>query len=398
MVVDAHRIRRAHCPVKILVPFGTRPEIIKLAPVIAALRRHHHDVTVVATGQHDLPVMTRDFYAEFGLWPDKQWELPADPARRLGDAVARGARFLSDQRDGFELVVVLGDTFTIPVFGLAARRANVPLAHLEAGLRSGNPTSMEEVNRRIGAACASLHLAPTELAARLLRAEGIGEDRICVVGNPIVDVLSSIGVPRSAERRGVLLTAHRATNVDDGRRLGAVVDIATGLAARLGPLTFPVHPRTAERLRAFGLDTRLRDAAGIRVTEPLGYRDLLEVLAGSRVVVTDSGGLQEEASWFGVPVAVLRRSTPRWEGVLNGTTALVGLDVERAIRVAGAMSEPPLQQKAASTPCPYGDGKTGERVAQLLEDSRILAQLRLEEPDYTDRLPSWLPGPVSPAD
>jgi UDP-N-acetylglucosamine 2-epimerase (non-hydrolysing) len=382
----------------VLVPFGTRPEIIKLAPVVAALRGRDHEVTVLATGQHDLPVMTSDFYAEFGLWPDEQWELPSDPARRLGEAVARAAGTLSEQRDRFDVVLVLGDTFTIPVFALAARRASLPLAHLEAGLRSGNPTSMEEVNRRIGAACASLHLAPTALAAQLLRAEGIGDDRIEVVGNPIVDVLTTMGVPRAAERRGVLVTAHRATNVDDERRLAAVVDIVVGLGSRLGSVTFPVHPRTADRLRETGLGERLVSAPGVTLTEPLGYRSLLEVLAGSRVVMTDSGGLQEEAAWFGVPVAILRRSTPRWEGVIAGTAALVGLDVERALEVASAMAEPNMQEKAASAPCPYGDGRTGERVAQLLNEPRVHALLALEEPDFIGHLPAWLPRQDGPGD
>ena len=161
---------------------------------------------------------------------------------RLGQLVTAAEEEIETARP--DLVLVLGDTNTVPVFCLAARRHGVPVAHLEAGMRSFNETSIEEVNRRVAAACASLHLAPTQLAAKFLAAEGISAERIHVVGNPIIDVLRGKGLPSvpGRERTGVVVTAHRATNVDDPSRLKAVVAIINALAETIGPVTVPLHP------------------------------------------------------------------------------------------------------------------------------------------------------------
>ena len=151
----------------------------------------------------------------------------------------------------------------------------------------------------------------------------------------MIDVLKGLGIERRPihERQGVVVTAHRPTNVDIPARLDALVTIVCDLAERLGPVTFPLHPRTGARLEETGLRPRL-ESAGVRVVAPLPYRAMLELIVGSRLVVTDSGGLQEEASWYGVPVVVLRRSTPRWEGVAIGAATLVGLDRVMALEEA----------------------------------------------------------------
>jgi UDP-N-acetylglucosamine 2-epimerase (non-hydrolysing) len=258
--------------------------------------------------------------------------------------------------------------------------------HLEAGLRSFNPTSMEEVNRKVAAATASLHLAPTELAARFLREEGVEPERIRVVGNPVLDVMREQGVRArpSAARRGVVVTAHRPTNVDDPERLLALVTLLRMAARELGAVTFPVHPRTRDRLESTGLIADLDDSR-IRLLQPVPYSEMLELLAGARVVMTDSGGLQEEAAWLGVPVVVLRRSTPRWEGIEAGVAALTGLDPGRALAAALEFAEPEEQARVAGVPCPYGDGHTAERVAALLTDPASLAVLRIEEPDFVGK-------------
>ena len=186
-------------------------------------------------------------------------------------------------------------------------------------MRSLNPTSIEEVNRRVVAACASLHLAPTEVAEQFLLEEGIDRDRVRVVGNPVIDVLKGLGIGRRPieERDGVLVTASSATNADVPARLEALVTIVCDLAAHHGPVTFPLHPCIQARLEETGLRSRL-DAEAVRIVPPLRYQAMLELVVSSRLVVTDSGELQEEASWFGIPVVVLRRSTPRWEGVAFG--------------------------------------------------------------------------------
>ena len=368
------------------MPLGTRPEIIKLVPVVRELVAAGFGVRTVATGQHGDAAMSAVFFDEFELRPDETWALPADPPARIGAILERAEHELAAQRP--DLVVVLGDTNTVPLFCLASRRNRVPVAHLEAGLRSFNATSMEEVNRKVAATCASLHLAPTVLAARFLAAEGVEQARVRVVGNPVIDVLRQLAVPRVApeKRSGAVVTAHRATNVDDPVRLGVLVELVHRLAGRVGSVTFPVHPRTRRRLEEHGLWAELA-AEGIVLSDPVGYRTMSELVARSRVVVTDSGGLQEEASYFGVPVVVLRQSTPRWEGVAAGTSQLVGMDVERAMAAVDELTTPAAQEAVAATPCPYGDGHTAERVATLLAEEGTWELLRLEEPDFIGRPP-----------
>jgi UDP-N-acetylglucosamine 2-epimerase (non-hydrolysing) len=379
--------------VRLLVPFGTRPEIVKLAPVVAALRAGGHQVRAVGTGQHDDPRLADDFFADLGLVPDVRWELPGREADRVGALLAHAYEEVAEHRP--DAVLVLGDTHTVPLFGLAARRSGVAVVHLEAGLRSFNERSLEEVHRRAAAAIGSLHLAPTSLAATMLQAEGVDAQRVAVVGNPITDTLAAFGPPRHAvpERAGAVVTAHRATNVDDPARLAALTECIARLADSVGTVTFPVHPRTDARLRDAGLRGVLERHHDVVLTEPLRYREMLGAVAAARVVVTDSGGLQEESSWFGVPVVVLRRSTPRWEGVVAGTTALVGVDPRRAVDAARRFATVSEQERVAAVPCPYGDGRVGPRVARLLDDERIRALLVLAEPDFgTEGLPSLVAG------
>ncbi|MPQ97727.1 UDP-N-acetylglucosamine 2-epimerase (non-hydrolyzing) [Modestobacter sp. I12A-02628] len=376
----------------VLVPFGTRPEVVKLAPVVAALVAAGHRVDVVDTGQHTDPALSTQLQQSLGLAPTWRFVMPTgDPAARTGalhaDASAAVARFRPD------VVLALGDTNTVPAYALAARGAGIPFAHLEAGLRSLNPRSVEEVNRRVAAAVAALHLAPTHRAAAFLAAEGVPAERVFVVGNPVIDTLVARGVrPVPLDRRrGVLVTAHRPTNVDDPVRLERLVEVVCTLAEQVGPVTFPVHPRTAAQLTRTGLGARLEHPS-IVLTGPISYDALLAALAGSRLAVTDSGGIQEEAAHLGVPVVVLRGSTPRWEGVEAGTTTLAGLadagSPGAVVAAALAHLTPQAQAHAADAPCPYGDGTTAAQVAALFSAEATDGLLAMEEPDFTDgRLP-----------
>jgi UDP-N-acetylglucosamine 2-epimerase (non-hydrolysing) len=365
---------------RLLVPFGTRPEIVKLAPVVAALRDAGHDVHAVATGQHDDPRLADRFFADLGLEPDERWQLPHTEAVRVGSLLANSYETIAAQQP--DAVLLLGDTSTVPLVALAARRHQVPVVHLEAGLRSFNERSLEEVNRRAVAAMTSLHLAPTAMAAGFLADEGVPPARVDVVGNPITDTLLAHGPARRAPgtRAGIVVTAHRATNVDDPARLGRLVACVQALAADVGPVRFPVHPRTHQRLVAAGRLDDLAGTTGVELTDPLPYPAMLDAVAGARVVVTDSGGLQEEAAWFGVPCVVLRTSTPRWEGVHAGIAALTGLDPEAAVAAAAAFAEPVAQRRMETVPCPYGDGHVAARVVARLADPATQALLALEEP------------------
>ena len=365
----------------VLIPMGTRPEIIKLSPVISALRDEGVIVRTVATGQHYDPNLTDTFFAELGAAPDVRWTLEGPEHVRLGQLVSAAEEEIETARP--DLVLVLGDTNTVPVFCLSARRHRVPVAHLEAGMRSFNETSIEEVNRRVAAACASLHLAPTHLAAKFLAAEGISAERIHVVGNPIIDVLRGKELPSvpGRDRSGVVVTAHRATNVDDPSRLKAVVAIINALAETIGPVTVPLHPRTRARLEQFGMADQLT-SPGITVIAPVGYSAMLSLLQRARLVVTDSGGLQEETAWFKVPTLVLRRSTPRWEGIQAGFAALVGLDIQLVLDAARSATTPEALARLESLACPYGDGFTARRVARLVADPDLRRRIRPAEPDF----------------
>lgn len=376
----------------VLVPFGTRPEVVKLAPVVAAMLAAGHRVTTVDTGQHTDPALASSLQEALGLVPTHRYRLPTEQPARTGALHADAADAV--QRFAPDLVLALGDTNTVPAYALAARGAGVPFAHVEAGLRSLNMRSVEEVNRRVAAAAAQLHFAPTLRAAAFLAAEGVDPERVFVVGNPVVDTLVVRGVaPTPVDQRdGVLVTAHRPTNVDDPARLARLVAVVRSLAEQVGAVTFPVHPRTAARLSASGLDREL-DHPAVTLTGPLDYDKLLVTLASSRLAVTDSGGIQEEAAYLGVPVVVLRSSTPRWEGVEAGTTTLAGLADDAAgaavLTAALAHASPAGQERAASAPCPYGDGTTGAQVAEILADERTDDLLALTEPDFTDGCLPW---------
>jgi UDP-N-acetylglucosamine 2-epimerase (non-hydrolysing) len=372
---------------KITVPVGTRPEIVKLAGTIAALRAAGHDVRCIATGQHTDAKLAGDVFTELGCAPDVVWRLPSTEGERVGSVLAQAfAEFVEHRPDA---VLVLGDTYSAPLVAIAARRFGIGVIHLEAGLRSFNDRSVEEVNRRMMVALATVHLAPTELAGQFLRDEGVLADRIRVVGNPVIDALAASGVQRVGveARSGVLLTAHRATNVDDPLRLAELVTLVRALGENHGPVTFPMHPRTRSKLEAGGRFDEVRALSGVRVVDPLPYGELLEALARSQVVVTDSGGLQEEAAWLGIPAVVLRATTPRWEGVADGAAVLCGLDSELVLSHVARLGARAELERVAALPCPYGDGHTAERVVECLADQALLALLAPREPVVGDPLP-----------
>ncbi|MFJ8039244.1 non-hydrolyzing UDP-N-acetylglucosamine 2-epimerase [Kitasatospora sp. NPDC096147] len=383
---QSHGPAGAHRPGRALrahVFAGTRPEIVKLAPVVLALRAAGAEVRLIATGQHHDQRMAGDFFTGLGVEPDERWSPAGDESERVAALLGHAlAHFAADRPDRPDLALVQGDTWTVPLTAMAARRHGVPVAHVEAGLRSGNPLSPEESNRKVAAALATVHLAPTEGAGANLRAEGVPADAVHLVGNTVCDVLRASGVPAvaPADRSGVLVTAHRPGTVDTAERLTALVTVVRALADRHGPVVFPVHPRTTDRLAAFGLTDRLAGHPGITLLPPQPHRRMLELIAGSTLVVTDSGGLQEEAGWFGVPAVVLRESTPRPEGVALGQAVLAGLDRGRALAAATTLLAPAEQRRIAAMPCPYGDGRSAERIAALLTDRHRRGLLALREP------------------
>jgi UDP-N-acetylglucosamine 2-epimerase (non-hydrolysing)/UDP-GlcNAc3NAcA epimerase len=351
--------------VRVLTVVGNRPQFVKAAAVSGPLRRRDEEI-LVHTGQHYDNALSAVFFEELDVPP---------PDRELGvgggtntDQTARMLAALEPLLDAVapDVVLVYGDTNSTLAGALVAAQAQVPLAHVEAGMRSFDRTMPEELNRVVSDHLAALLLCSSETAAANLRREAAAGE-VAVVGDVMVDVALAVQ-PLARERRepldehglepgGYLLaTVHRAGNVDDPERLARLVDLLVSVP---GPLVLPLHPRTAARLRAAGLDARLRAAPGVVLTDPLGYLDFTALLCSARAVLTDSGGVQKEAYLAGVPCVTLRDTTEWVETVQQGWNVLVDLDADAARAAL-------LRPRPAEHPPLYGDGRAGERVADAV--------------------------------
>jgi len=360
---------------RVLVVVGTRPEAIKLAPVILRLRREPEtfSLTICATAQHrgllDSPL------GLFGIQPDVDLDL-MQPDQGLNALCARVLEkvdgLLSEQRPDW--VLVQGDTTTVMAASLAAFHRSVRVAHVEAGLRTGdlaNPFP-EEMNRRLADLAASLHFAPTRRSAENLRREGIPGDRIHVTGNTVVDALSRIAAADAAPPDGarlVLVTSHRRESF--GEPMRRAFRAIARLARRFPDheFVFPVHPNPSV---AAALDP-LREVPNVRLVPPADYRQLVAWLRAARIVLTDSGGIQEEAPTFGKPVLVLRDTTERPEGLERGVARLVGTDEERIFAEAERLlTDASAYAAMAGAGNPYGDGRAADRIAGLLAGREVV--------------------------
>jgi UDP-N-acetylglucosamine 2-epimerase (non-hydrolysing) len=336
------------------VVVGTRPEIIKMAPVV-----------LVHTGQHYSFEMDGVFFAELGL-----------PAADVNLDVGSGTQVYqtASVMSGFEsfaaahrpdIVLVEGDTNSVLAAALASNKTGIAVGHVEAGLRSYDRSMPEEINRILTDHLADLLFAPTSRARDILRGEGIAPERIEVTGNTVVDELllqraraQSVG---ALERLGVpsrgyaLATFHRAENVDRPARLRGILDGLAATSAALGiPVLAALHPRTQARIAELGETP----GAGIRVLPPLGYLDFLGLHAEAALMLTDSGGLQEEACCLGVPCLTLRDNTERPESIEVGANVLAGTDPARIEAAARTMAD-----RRGGWVNPFGDGHAGERIA-----------------------------------
>ena len=359
----------------VAVVLGTRPEIIKLAFIIKALGPA---ARVVHTGQHFDQQLFQVFLDAFEL-PDPSVHLGVGGKTRgsqIGSATQALDALFADERPDF--VVVQGDTNTTLAGALAANAQEIPIVHVEAGLRSRDRRMPEEHNRVLTDHLADLLCAPTEVAVQNARMEGIPDERIELTGNTIVEAVHHL-MPDSSERKSLLsdfeLTAnefvvstfHRPENVDDPKQLGSVL---RQLALLQYPVLLPLHPRTRSVAEQHGLDSMFD---GIRVIDPIGYREFLGLSAESAFLVSDSGGIQEESSIYKRPVIVVRRSTERPE-VLNTFARLV--DISSVSDTAREWLADPqsVHHELIDVPSPYGDGSASTRIvgsiARLAETRR----------------------------
>ena len=359
---------------RVHVVVGTRPEAVKLAPLVLAMRAEGSvEPVVIATGQH--PEMVDQVLSDFGIEPDVRLVLD----RRTGDQaelVAQLCPALDRALVDSSGVVVQGDTTTVLVGGLVAFWRRLPLIHLEAGLRSGDVHSPfpEEANRRILGVVADLHLAPTRRAVNALLAERVDQERVLLVGNTVVDAvlavagrtgteahLSDVEAAVDAGHRLVLVTAHRRESWGT-----PLADILTAVAQVLDehPDCFAVVPAHANPAVRAQVDAALGAHPRAIVTGPLSHPTLCRLLSRATLVMTDSGGIQEEAPSFRVPTLILREITERMEAVESGWAALVGTDTAR---IAAAAKE--LLDGTVSLPTtgnPFGDGHAARRSAQAI--------------------------------
>ena len=358
---------------KVLCIVGARPNFVKIAPILSVmqLKEHLFEPVLVHTGQHYDVSMSDVFFEDLDL-PEPDVELGVGS----GTHTSQTARIMlaletECRRVEPDLVLVVGDVNSTLAAALVATQLGLPIAHVEAGLRSGDRSMPEEINRLVTDALADLLFATEESAVLNLRREGIAAEKILLVGNVMADTLiaykDAAVSRRTWEKFGAapdgygVVTIHRPANVDNEKRLGDIVEALETVSAEM-LLVFPVHPRTLRALSDCGMLSRL-ESANVSVASPMGYLDFIGLVAGSRLVLTDSGGLQEETSVLGVPCLTLRENTERPVTVEAGTNRIVGTEPSEIVREAArAVGEP-------KRPCkiPYWDGKAAERIVGALE-------------------------------
>ena len=368
----------------ILVVFGTRPEAIKMFPLVQALQAYSDlNVRVAITAQHR--ELLDQVLAIAGITPDIDLNLMT--ANQTLDQLA--ARILTEfgtavDQNPPDRILVHGDTLTTMVATLVAYFRKIPIGHVEAGLRSGNIYSPwpEEVNRRVTGVVADMHFAPTETAANALRAENVDDARIFVTGNTVIDALLATRDRVTAEpelasgllplaekfagKRIIAVTSHRRENFGDG--MAAIARAITRIAARPDvAVIFPVHPNP--NVRAV-MDGELAGLDNVAMIEPLDYPHFVKLMMMSEIVLTDSGGVQEEAPSLGKPVLVMRDTTERPEGVTAGTSRLVGTDEEGIVTgIFTLLDDKAAYSAMAKAHNPYGDGKAAERIARIIHNA-----------------------------
>lgn len=358
---------------RVLTVFGTRPEVIKLAPVIRALERRGVDVVLCASGQHR--EMLDQMLAVFSLRPDFDLNVmqanqsPLSVASRIFDELGPVL-----ERTRPDWLVVQGDTTTVLAAAWTGFHWRVPIAHVEAGLRTGNKFQPfpEEMNRRLTSALADMHFAPTLSAERNLVTEGVDPRQVFVTGNPVVDAVEQIlqmtadwgksGLG-SIDGRFILVTAHRRENF--GPPLEEICHAIAELLKSHPNLTavLPVHPNPQVQEVVMRL---LDGVPRMILTEPLAYPAFVHLMQRSELVLSDSGGVQEEAPSVGTPVLVLRKVTERPEAVESGWAELVGSSRQRIVEMASAWLSQDKKRELARCRNPFGDGRSGERIADLL--------------------------------
>jgi UDP-N-acetylglucosamine 2-epimerase (non-hydrolysing) len=356
---------------KLAAVVGARPNFVKIAPILAELRQYPEaEVTLIHTGQHYDLQMSESFFANLEIpAPDVNLEARADTAiGQTAEIMRRLEPVLVERRPDW--VVVVGDVNSTLAAGITAVKLGLPLAHVEAGLRSGDRTMPEEINRILTDSISDILFTTEPVAAENLAREGVDLARVHFVGNVMIDTLfryrerareSTILHDLGLEPGGyAALTLHRPSNVDSPEALGRMMEAIARIQAEI-PVVFPVHPRTRARLAS--LNGGLGSLRGLRLIEPQPYLDFVQLMAGARCVLTDSGGIQEETTALRVPCLTLRENTERPITATRGTNRIVGVDPSA---IFGAWREVATGRWPAGELPELWDGKAAERIVRVL--------------------------------
>ena len=357
---------------KISIILGTRPEIIKMSPVIRECEKQNLNYFLLHTGQHYDYKLDKIFFDELEL-PAPKYNLEVGSgshAEETGKMLIGIEKVL--QKQGVDIVLVEGDTNTVLAGVLAAAKLGRKSGHVEAGLRSYDRNMPEEINRVVADHVSAFLFAPTEKSRENLIKEGIDANKIFITGNTVVDAVFQnleIGKEKSRildrlnlkSREFLLVTTHRQENVDDKKRLGQILKGLDLVHKEFGfVIIYLIHPRTEKKLEEF----RLKIPEGVRLVKPVGYLDFLQLEANARLVLTDSGGLQEETCVLKVPCVTLRDNTERPETLEVGANILAGTNPEEVLECAKLM----INNREKNWKNPFGDGEAGRRIIKILKE------------------------------
>src|SRR2546421_4440774 len=366
---------------KVINVAGARPNFMKIAPIVAAMRRRAPEFQplLIHTGQHYDDAMSEAFFRDLNLPPPDVY-LGVGSGSHAGQTAAVMQAFEPVIiKENPDWVVVVGDVNSTLACAIVCAKLNVKVAHVEAGLRSRDRSMPEEINRVLTDQIADLLLTPSRDGDANLRAEGIPEARIRFVGNVMIDsLMTQLGRARQSsvlttlklqEESYAVLTLHRPSNVDEQAAFVRILDALEEIARRL-PIVFPAHPRTRKMVDELGLGPRIQSMKNLRVIDPVGYLDFLRLTSCARLVLTDSGGIQEETTVLGIPCITLRENTERPITVEMGTNEIAGTDTNKIIAAADRALSNPLPRANVRIP-EFWDGRAADRILDALVTGNV---------------------------
>lgn len=374
---------------KIGIVLGTRPEIIKMSSVIDEINKHYEDECVIIhTGQHFDDEMSKQFFIDLKLpLPKYNIGIGSNTAiKQISIIISQLEKILVDEE--IDIVLVQGDTNAVLAGALAANKLKIPVGHVESGLRSFDKDMPEEINRILADNCSRLYFVPTKENAINLQNEGINHNLIHVTGNTIVDACKrnlKIAIEKSNVKdiikyeKYIVLTLHRAENVDNPERLRNIVKSLLNIDFNI---VFPLHPHTKKSLEENNLYEQMLAAPHIQITKPLGYLDFLYLLSKSSLILTDSGGIQEESITLNIPCVTLRYNTERPETITAGGNILAGTE-EKEIKynIESILNNKETYEKMANAINPYGDGNSSKRIYSIIKENFENNTLKIKSSD-----------------